>query len=153
MREPCLNGRVSPALPPSPPPHTHTCMHAQINMLFAFSTCRYYSVTLFCKLHILPYISTVLMGVLNLGASLATVLLVDKVQYIFNCRYVNSTILIQVGRKTLLLMGSLCMCLTLLASVILIFIFRVEEEKNLAVGYSIVVLLCFFVLCFSATWL
>ena len=35
--------------------------------------------TLFCKLHILPYISTVLMGVLNLGASLVTIFLVEKV--------------------------------------------------------------------------
>ena len=42
----------------------------------------YYSVSLFCKLRILPYITTLLTGVLVFGASLVTVFLVDKVQLV-----------------------------------------------------------------------
>ena len=53
----------------------------------------------------------------------------------------------------LLLVGSLCMLCTLLVSVILIIFFRIEEGKNMAAGYVVVVLLCVFVLSFSATWL
>ena len=45
------------------------------------------------------------------------------------------------------------MFFTLVASSTLIFIFRVEEERNVAVGYTVVVLLSVNAISFSATWM
>ena len=73
----------------------------QSMLLYVF--CSYYSVALNCKLHVLPYVSTVVIGVLNLGASLVTVLLVDKVKCIvLIIDHNNKPFNMQVGCKTLI---------------------------------------------------
>ena len=63
---------------------------------------------------------------------------------------------LQVGRKALLLLGSVGMFFSMLMAATLIVSFRglEEEEDNndKAVGYVVVLLVCFFVFNFAYSW-
>ncbi len=51
---------------------------------------------------------------------------------------------LQAGRKTMLLLGTSVMVLTMVASGTLTLEFRLEERKQLVAAYSVAVLICIF---------
>ena len=58
----------------------------------------------------------------------------------------------QVGRKALLLSSSLGMLFSMATAATLILAFQVEEGGSRAVGYIVVILICFFVFNFAYGW-
>jgi len=58
----------------------------------------------------------------------------------------------QVGRKALMLSGALGMLFSMATAATLILAFRVEDGGSTAVGYIVVVLICFFVFNFAYGW-
>ena len=62
--------------------------------------------------------------------------------------------LLQVGRKALLLLGGLGMILSMTGAATVLLVFRVEEEEGggSVAGYVTVTLICFFVFNFAYGW-
>ena len=52
----------------------------------------------------------------------------------------------------MLLVGGFLMAMLTAAAATLIYVFKLEEENNLAVSYIVVCLVCLFMLVFSSTW-
>ncbi|XP_019863763.1 PREDICTED: probable glucose transporter rco-3 isoform X2 [Amphimedon queenslandica] len=104
----------------------------------------YYSTSIFCSIDVSSYAATAIVGVINFLTTLITLFIVDKV-----------------GRKTLLLVGALGMCVSILAAGLLIHIFNVDEEREggggseeerQVVGYFVALLIVLFVSFFASTW-
>ncbi len=119
---------------------------------------RYYSTSIFCKIDVASYVSTAIVGTINFLTTILAVFLVDKVRV---CVCVSSfkaaCVMVhpshtQVGRKPLLLMGAIGMCVSMVAAATLILAFRVDEGENKAVGYVVVLLICSFVINFAYGW-
>ncbi len=59
---------------------------------------------------------------------------------------------LQLGRKTLLLLGALGMMSSMLVAGTLVLVFKVDEGESQAVGYIVLALVTLFVVIFSGTW-
>ena len=70
------------------------------------------------------------------------------------CYLEVSFMLLQVGRKALLLLGGLGMILSMTGAATVLLVFRVEEEEGggSVAGYVTVTLICFFVFNFAYGW-
>ena len=60
---------------------------------------------------------------------------------------------IQLGRKPMLVGGSLIMFLLSGTAATLVYAFSLEEDNNVVVGYIVVCLVCLFLFVYSSTWL
>ena len=58
----------------------------------------------------------------------------------------------QFGRKSLLLVGGVLMAMLASTAATLIYVFNLEEEDNLVVGYIVVCLVSLFMLVYSSSW-
>ena len=52
----------------------------------------------------------------------------------------------------MLLVGGFLMAILTGVAATLVYVFKLEEEDNLVVGYIVVCLVCIFMLVFSSTW-
>lgn len=91
----------------------------------------YYSVTIFCSIG-LPYYSSVILGVMNIIGTGLSVYTIDKL-----------------GRKPLLLLGTLGMFGSITLAGTLLLVFGVEDGGSQAVGYVVMVALCVFVFTYA----
>ena len=124
-------------------------------------THRYYSSSIFSRIGVEHYISTAIVGIINFLTTIMSIFLVDKVLQLPYNQPPNlislSSSLPQIGRKALLLLGSTGMFFSMLLAATFIVAFRVglegeDEETSRAVGYVIVLLVCFFVFNFAYSW-
>ena len=125
--------------------------------------CRYYSTSVFSLIGVANYASTTIVASTLFLTTLLAVFLIDKVLlhqlflYVTVCLLISSFSLPQIGRKALLLLGSTGMFFSMLLAATFIVAFRVglegeDEETSRAVGYVIVLLVCFFVFNFAYGW-
>lgn len=59
---------------------------------------------------------------------------------------------LQLGRKSLLLLGGLGMLTTMVISATLILVFRIEDGDSSAAEYIVVTLICLFMFAFTYGW-
>ncbi|XP_019857805.1 PREDICTED: proton myo-inositol cotransporter-like isoform X1 [Amphimedon queenslandica] len=114
----------------------------KFQQLTGINVIMYYSTSIFCSIDVSSYATTAIVGVVNFLTTLITLFIVDKV-----------------GHKSLLLVGALGMCVSILAAGLLIHIFNVDEEREggseeerQVVGYFVAFLIVLFVAFFASTW-